>query len=270
MFYRMESRYAKYEGGDIFYTLSGEGPVIVLVHGYLESSEVWGRFRDKLSERYSLICVDLPGNGKSSYYSCDFTMCFHAGAVMAVVRNEKVDSFFLAGHSLGGYVALSVLENYPESLMGYILIHSHPFADSSEVIENRLREIKVVEAGKQYAIYPYNVPKMFADENLEKHADDIKELIRIAGGHSAEGIVAVLRGMIKRKSREDILSQSRVPLLYILGEKDNYIPYKLMLEKLKMPEEAILVLLKKSGHMGFLEETDLTVRVISDFISKSI
>jgi pimeloyl-ACP methyl ester carboxylesterase len=266
----MESRYAQYEGGDIFYTISGKGHVIVLVHGYLESSEVWGRFRDKLSDNFRVICVDLPGNGKSSYYSREFTMCFHSGAVMAVVKNENIDRFFLAGHSLGGYVALSTVENYPECLMGYILIHSHPFADSREVIDNRLREIKVVEAGKQDAIYPVNVPKMFADENLLKHADDIKELIRIAGEHSAEGIVAVLRGMIKRKSREHILSAGRVPLLYILGVKDNYIPYKLMIEKLKMPEEAVSVSLHNSGHMGFLEETDLMISAISDFILKCI
>lgn len=266
----MEGRYAKYKGGDIFYTLGGKGQVIVLVHGYLESSEVWGRFRDKLSDRYRIICVDLPGNGKSSHFSQDLTMCFHAGAVMAVVKNENINSFFLCGHSLGGYVALSMVENYPECLMGYILIHSHPFADSAEAIDNRLREIKVVEAGKQDAIYPVNIPKMFADDNLGKHADDIKELIRIAGGHSAEGIVAVLRGMINRRSREDILSQGRVPLLYILGVKDNYIPYKLMLEKLKMPEGAIFVSLENSGHMGFLEETDKTQSVISDFISKCV
>jgi len=266
----MKSSFATYEGGKIYYTDDGEGEVIVLVHGYLESSEVWGRFRDKLSGSFRLICVDLPGNGQSSVFSLEHSMCFHAGAIMAVMEREGIDKFFIAGHSLGGYVTLSLVENHPERLKGYILLHSHPFADTGEVINNRLREIKVVEAGKQDAIYPANISKMFADVNLEKHADDVKELIRIAKGHCAEGIVSVLQGMINRKSRDDIMHKSKVPLLYILGVMDNYIPCRLMLEKIKLPEGATLLLLEKSGHMGFLEETDLTANAVSEFVLKCV
>lgn len=266
----MQTSLVKYEGGNIFYSDSGKGEVIVLVHGYLESSEVWGRFRDSLLKKYRVICVDLPGNGRSSIYPGDLTMCFHAGAVMAVADNEGIDRFFLAGHSLGGYVALSMVENYPERLKAYVLIHSHPFADTPDIVNNRLREINIVEAGKQDALYPLNIAKMFADINLEKHSDDVKELIKIATGHRAEGIVSVLKGMIKRKSRENIMYESRVPLLYILGVLDNYIPYNLMLKNLKMPGEATLLSLENSGHMGFLEETDKTVSAISDFITRCL
>ena len=263
----MEEKYVDYLDGRIFYTDQGHGQVIVLIHGYLESSKVWGRFGESLAKNYRIISIDLPGNGKSSLYDENHTMCFHADAILAVMDIENISKALILGHSLGGYVCLSFVENHPDRLFGYILIHSHPYADTDEIIENRLREIKVVRSGKREAIYPVNIPKMFADINLETFADDIDNLKRIAAEHSDDGIVAVIKGMIQRKSRSDILQKSKVPLLYILGAMDNYIPYDFITSRIIMPEEGKFITLEKSGHMGFLEECDLVVNEVKKFTS---
>jgi pimeloyl-ACP methyl ester carboxylesterase len=266
----MESRFVDYQGGEIYYTVSGTGETVILVHGYLESSDVWGRFRDALSARYRVLSVDLPGNGRSSIYSHKHTMCFHAGAVLAVLDEEQIASTFLIGHSLGGYAALSLVEKNPERLKGYVLLHSHPYADTEDIIENRLREIRIVKAGKQDAIYPVNIPKMFADTNLEKCSEDVNKLVAIASDHKAEGIIAVLKGMIQRKSRDDIMANSSIPLLYILGKMDNYIPYDKIVSNIVMPPTGRILTLENSGHMGFLEETNICIEAVSEFISQSI
>ena len=266
----MESRFVNYEEGAIHYTDQGDGEVIVLIHGYLESLDVWGRFRDSLLKSFRVISVDLPGNGKSSVYTQNHTMCFHAGSILAVLDAEHVDRAFIVGHSLGGYATLSLLEKHPERLKGYVLFHSHPYADTEEIIENRLREMRIVKAGKQDAIYPVNIPKMFADTNLNRFKEDVDKLINIASGHKAEGIVAVLKGMIQRKSREDIMSESKVPLLFILGKMDNYIPYDKTISNIVMPVNGKVITLQNSGHMGFLEETERSVEVISEFILQGI
>lgn len=197
-------------------------------------------------------------------------MCFHAGAVLAVLNIEKISSTILIGHSLGGYAALSLVENYPDRLKGYVLLHSHPYADTEDIIENRLREIRIVKAGKQDALYPLNIAKMFADNNLDKFSEDVDKLVSIASDHKAEGIIAVLKGMIQRKSRDDIMAISNIPLLYILGKMDNYIPYDKIISDIKMPSNGRIVTLENSGHMGFLEETNICIEVVSEFISQSI
>ena len=173
----------------------------------------------------------------------------------------------MAGHSLGGYVTLSLLENYPERLDGYIMLHSHPYADTEEVIENRQREIKIVEAGKKDTIYPVNIPRMFADKNLESFSEDVERLKNIASEHRAEGIISVLKGMINRKSRADIMFNSELPMLFVLGKMDNYIPYNDIIPRLLMPASGEIVSLDNSGHMGFLEETDKLASIILKFVS---
>ena len=130
-----------FRGGEINYSDSGKGNTIVLLHGYLESSEVWNGFETRLAEFFRVVSIDLPGHGLSSVYGEVHTMEFMATAVKEIVDSLNIKKVFLTGHSLGGYVALAFLELYPDNLSGYCLFHSQPFADPPAVIEKRRREI---------------------------------------------------------------------------------------------------------------------------------
>ncbi len=258
----------EYKSKNIFYTDYGSGDIVVLVHGYLESSEVWGEFAEQLIKKYRVLSVDLPGNGKSDLYDEEYTMCFMAGAVKSVLDNEKAERVVIAGHSLGGYVTLAFVENYPDMVRGYILFHSHPLADTEEIMIHRNREIDVVRSGKKDVIYPVNVSKMFADVNLEKLSSHVERSKSIASQQTPEGIISVLQGMTGRKNREDVVTSGIAPMLYILGKMDNYIPWDYAIKHLKTGSAGEVITLYHSGHMGFIEETSLSVKIFNEFIEK--
>ena len=261
-------KFVEYMGGNIHYEDSGKGDTIVLVHGYLESERIWSDFSARLEKHYRVISVDLPGNGRSSIYRDEHTMCFLAGSVLSVLDRESVDKCFLVGHSLGGYMSLSFLENWPGRLSGYCLFHSHPFADTPEIKENRLREMEIVRQGRKEIIYPANVTRMFADVNIEKFRDQIERSKEIASGHEADGIISVLHGMMNRKARDQLMERSDIPMIVILGRWDNYISWETMREKIRLPERGKIVTLFKSGHMGFLEEEEASLRIIMSFMDE--
>jgi pimeloyl-ACP methyl ester carboxylesterase len=256
----------KYKGREIYYNSRGNGNPVVLVHGYLESSEVFDSFAEKLSADFRVISIDLPGHGLSDVYSLVHTMEFMATAIKELLDNLKISKAFICGHSLGGYVALAFLELFPERLSGYSLFHSHPLADSNEAIEKRHREIAIVKAGKKDLMYPDNVTRMFASINLEKFQDALQRSKDIASKIPGDGIIAVLNGMIQRPARVSIMEEGRVPCLWILGLMDNYIPCEPIQEKVKLPSNAKVVVLKNSGHLGFIEEEDLSVEIITKFL----
>ncbi|MCA1757987.1 MAG: alpha/beta hydrolase [Bacteroidales bacterium] len=257
-----------FRGGIVCYTVSGEGDVVILIHGYLESAEVWGGFAEQLAKRYRVLAVDLPGNGRSSDFDTAHTMCFLADSVMAVLDSEKVSRAFVVGHSLGGYVALNMAERYPERLAGYILFHSHPYSDSDEVKENRMREIGIVESGKKELIYPVNIPRMFASLNLSRFEEAVEKSKQIASAHTGRGIIAILEGMMGRKDRSAILTSGRLPSMVLLGRMDNYIDYDTMTGELTIPDNGSLITLETSGHMGFIEETEKSVALVDSFIRR--
>jgi pimeloyl-ACP methyl ester carboxylesterase len=258
----------QYRGGRIYYSDSGRGSVIVLLHGYLESSLIWNGFATNLARRYRVITIDLPGCGLSDVYGEIHSMEFMATAVKELTDHLSVDKICLTGHSLGGYVTLAFLELFPEKLAGYCLFHSTPFADSTETINKRNREIEIVKMGKKNLIYPENVTKMFATSNLEKFSVALRRSKEIASEIPGEGIIAMLNGMISRPSRLTLMEQGRVPCLWILGSMDNYIPCEPVRAMVKLPLNAGLVILNKSGHMGFIEEEENSVKAISEFMEK--
>jgi pimeloyl-ACP methyl ester carboxylesterase len=258
--------YIHYSGGKIYYTDAGEGDTVVLLHGYLETSDIWKDFAKRLTGNFRVISVDLPGHGLSKVYGDCHTVEFMAGAVKALLDNLHIEKIFLTGHSVGGYVTLAFLELFPELLKGYCLFHSHPFADSPEVLQKREKDIKNVRAGKKYLLYPESISAMYAAGNLVKFREAIQRSKDIASTIRDESIIALLNGLIIRTSRQSIMEKGMAPCLWILGKMDKYISWDAVQNRLKLPPNARVVVLENSGHMGFVEEEDLSVRIVKDFI----
>ena len=256
-----------YKGKKVKFWDNGSGKVVVLLHGYLESSLSWGQFSISLAERYRVITLDLPGHGASETNGEIHTMEYMAGAVFEIISFLEINKVFLIGHSLGGYVAMAFLELYPEKLFGYCLFHSHPFADGAAAIEKRRREIQIAGAGKKNLMYPDNVTRMFADVNLIKFGSSLEKAKEIASHTPGEGIIAVLNGMIQRPSRAALFEKGVVPSLWLLGRMDNYINYETITKSLTLPVNASVVILEESGHLGFIEEEELSLSTLIEFIN---
>ncbi len=258
-------RNIEFDGIKVSYSIKGSGKPLVLLHGYLEAGEVWDPLAERLEAKYRIIVPDLPGHGRSGIKGEVHTMEFLAGAVREVIRDAGEQKVMMVGHSLGGYATLAFVELFPELLSGYVLFHSHPHADTPEAIERRNREIAVVKAGRKNIMYPGNVSMMFAKENLKSMTAELERSKKIASRNPGKGIIAMLNGMIARPSRQYILENGNVPLLWILGRHDLYFSPEKAMRDTGLPHNAGVVILEKSGHLGFIEETGRSAELIESF-----
>ena len=242
---------------------------VVLLHGYLESSLVWEDFVPLLYKEVRVITLDLPGHGISQVLGECHSMEFLADKVKAMLDTLGVERCTLVGHSMGGYVALAFCEKYPERLDGVVLLSSTPNADSEEKKLNREREIALVKSGKK-ELLTHTAPQAgFAADNRREMKDYIDDLIEIIHLTEDSGIVALLNGMIGRKDQNDMLRQSAVRQLFILGRKDEYITPAIAEVMVEAHPQAKVVWLEKSGHMGFIEEPTLCAEAILEFVGKA-
>lgn len=239
---------------------------LVLLHGYLESLLVWSDFVPLLYKKVRVVTLDLPGHGISEVKGETHTMDFLADTVADAIRALGIDRCTLVGHSMGGYVALAVCERHPELLDGVVLLSSTPNPDTPEKAENRRREIALVKAGKKELLARVAPAAGFAEENRPRMKDAIEDLTEQVFITEDEGIVALLNGMIGRKDQNEMLRQTKVPVLFILGRKDNYIPVEVAEKMVAEHPEAKVVWLEHSGHMGFLEEPEKTAEALLDFM----
>lgn len=259
-----------YKGVKLSYSDQGSGIPVLLVHGYLESARIWESFVPILSEKHRVICPDLPGHGLSGVWGNLHSMENLAEALIAILDLEQLDKVFLVGHSMGGYVTMAFADLFPERLYGYSLFHSTCFSDTVEKKQNREREISLVLCDKKNQIINVNIPKAFANDNVERLSEEVAKARSIALDCPDNGVVALLNGMKSRPDRSRVLQDPSIPLLLIGGERDNYIPSEVFEKLTRLAPHAMVSRLAESGHMGFVEEPGKAAAVISEFLSKNM
>jgi len=258
----------KFEDHRISFSDHGKGMPIVLLHGFLESLEMWNAFVAGLSNDFRVICIDLPGHGKSPVYKDSLTMEIMARWVKAVLDHLQVERCIMIGHSMGGYVSLEYAMQYPEMLSAFGLFHSHASADTEESKENRRRSINIVKLNKAGFINHF-IPDLFAEDNVEKFDAEITRLQEIASETPAKGIIAALEAMRGRSGKIELLLNTVVPVLFIAGKEDPRIPVQNILAQAILPQHSEVLILGKVGHMGFMEAQSKTLEMIRCFVQRA-
>ncbi len=169
---------------------------------------------------------------------------------------------------MGGYVMLAFAHLFPQKLNRFLLFHSSVYADNNEKKKNRQREIEFIQQGRLDLIINTNLPNTFANGNLEKFSEKIEEQKLKAKANSPDGVCALLRGMMNRPDRQELIKGFEKPMLFIFGKKDNYIPIDTAEKMAKLNSKITLKWLDNSGHMGFVEEEEESLRILIGFINK--
>lgn len=251
----------------LHYSISGKGPTIVLLHGFLESGEVWKSFTRRLSQSFQVITIDLPGHGLSENPGPVNTMDDMAEAVRYVLKSLHVTASLMVGHSMGGYVTLAYAEKFPRTLKGFVLFHSQAGADSAEARINRGRTIALVQKDHHGFIKNF-IPDLFDPGNVKKFGKEIENLKTLADKTPKEGIIAALEGMKIRPDRQHVLLNAKVPVLFIIGKNDKRIPMEAVIPQTLLPEHSEALMLDHVGHMGFIEASGKTFAAIKGFADR--
>lgn len=253
----------------LHYTISGSGPTVVLLHGYLENHSIWDELTENFKDKFTIIAPDLPGFGQSDVFGESHPMTFMAEAVKAILDQEKKEKVVMVGHSMGGYVTLAFAEQFPERLNGLALFHSQAAADTPKAQQNRRRSIEVVTSGHKKYINKF-IPDLFAEENKTAFAEKIKSLCHEAEKISPEGIVAALNGMAERKDYRPLLKKLNIPVLFIVGKKDPRVNPEMISEQMILPKDSEAILVNNAGHMGQFEAPDKIFPVLESFCERAL
>ncbi len=253
-----------FEGKHLHYRTTGQGPAVLLLHGFLESLQIWDALTIHMQDRFQLIVLDLPGHGRSENLSDVHAMEDMAEVAYMLLKHVGVSSCVVIGHSMGGYVGLAMARLYPDNVRSVILLHSHAGADSDEARLNRDRTIAAVKANHTGFIHAF-IPGVFAPGNRDRLATEIQALSNRAAGTSRKAIIAALEGMKQRHDQVAYLATHPLPVLFIAGKEDERIPFDLIVDQVNQCHHAELLTLENTGHMGHMECPESVFPVILSF-----
>jgi 3-oxoadipate enol-lactonase len=254
----------KVNDNHIAYKQFGEGQPLVLLHGFCGSMSYWENVAEDLSMGYQVILIDLRGHGASSSSTYPFSIDDLAKDIKEVLESLQVGQVYLLGHSLGGYVTLSLVEHFPEKVKGFGLIHSTANPDSEEAKIGRTNSANLI---KKEGIEPFIdnlVPKLFSDSSfiqLKADIDKVKDIGYLTDSQAAQ---QTLLAMKNRPDRNSVLSQNQIPILLVAGSEDKIISADktFSVKGDHIYQREIL----SAGHMSMYERPQELVEIIREFL----
>ncbi|MGI8557063.1 MAG: alpha/beta fold hydrolase [Solirubrobacteraceae bacterium] len=122
--YEIRAARVRIHGHEISYMQAGEGPVLLLVHGIASTSQTWLESIPLLARRFTVIAPDLPGHGCSDKPPGDYSIGSLASSMRDLLVALGHERASIAGHSLGGGVAMQFAYMYPERCERLLLVCS--------------------------------------------------------------------------------------------------------------------------------------------------
>lgn len=133
----MISRTAEIDGVQIHYVTAGDGPAVILLHGYAETSRMWNPIIPRLAERFTVIAPDLPGIGDSSIPSAGLDMTTSAVRIHALAASLGMHKAAVVGHDIGLMVAYAYAAKFPQEVTKLAIMDAFlPGVDGWEPIYN--------------------------------------------------------------------------------------------------------------------------------------
>ena len=261
----MEQKEISLNGKKFSYKIKGEGPVLLLIHGFGEDGSVWDRQYDIFKD-YQLIIPELPGTGGSDV-TVDMSMDGMAKTLKDFMEQLDIKQCCMIGHSMGGYITLAFAEAYDERLNSFGLFHSTASADNEEKKQTRKKGIEFISKNGAFEFLKTATPNLYSPLTKEKNPALIEEHIASTKDFLPEALIRYYEAMIDRPDRTHVLTESKVPVLFVLGKHDNAIPFQDVLKQSYLPSISQVEILENSGHMGMREETEKSNKILLAFTS---
>ena len=247
-------------GIEIAYVRRGQGEPLVLIHGYPLDHTTWDEVAPLLENDFDLIIPDLRGFGQSDVMEADDSIIEFASDIKGLLDRFKIEKAFLAGHSMGGYVALAFAREYPDSVSGLALISSQAAADSPEIKEGRrVTANQVLDEGAKIVVESMT-PKLSADARVQSFMRELMSKQRPLGIYSA------LTSMAERPDSTDLLQTFKFPVVIVHGDADALIPVERGREMKAALPSAHYVELPGLGHMPMMENPQAVADALKFFV----
>ena len=198
------------DGVSIYYEIHGEGPPLLLTHGYSSTSAMWHGQVDALSKDHTLILWDMRGHGQSDYPDDPkaYSEALTVGDIAAILDAVGAKRAVIGGLSLGGYMSLAYYAAHPERVEALLIIDTGPGFKKDEARE------------------AWNARALATADRLDREGLDVlKSATReraTASHRDARGLALAARGMLTQRDARviELLPDIEVPSLVVVGADD--------------------------------------------------
>ena len=238
------------------YSRSGQGVPLVLIHGYPLDHTIWYDMVPFLENDFELLLPDLRGFGLSGIAESAYTIADMASDVAGLLDHLKIEKAYIAGHSMGGYVALAFARKYPKRTLGLGLVSTQAAADTLERKQGRYAAAEEILRSGVQPVAESMSAKLTPDERVQAFVHSLIAAQRPAG------LAGALKAMAERDDSTPGLSDFKFSVAFVHGEEDELIPIQRAREVKAALPNATIMELSGVGHMPMIENPQATATAL--------
>jgi len=229
---------------------------LVLIHGFTEHPSMWDVLIRELNDHTLAISTpSIPGHGFHPSFTNELTAKAYCEALIAQIPHDSLP-WIVVGHSMGGYLASSLVSMVPDRIAALGFFHSKAGADNAQKLEDRRRAISAASQNKDLYLAAM-LRNTLSEKNLMLFRKELDLMIETAQKDiTADCIAAAHEVMIERPDNISNLVSARFPIYYFLGLEDKSIPINQIKSELESLPNANIHVENNAGHMGHIECKD--------------
>jgi pimeloyl-ACP methyl ester carboxylesterase len=270
----LEERWLDVRATRLRYVVGGDGPAVVLVHGYAGTAANFSVLAPLLARSHRVLAPDLPGHGGSSALPAAPNLAGFADRVAAILEHEGAAPATVVGHSMGGVVALRLAARRPELVRAVVLAAAAGISTSRRAAEVFLSVVSVLRPARQLARRRHAIarsPRLKAlvfDRLSTSDGAALPEeaaLGFLAGSRLHTDLVAPARALVREDVALDI-ERLRCPALVLWGARDRQVPIDDAFAYARRLDAPLRVI-ADCGHLLVGERPDACADAITSFLS---
>jgi len=195
-------------------------PTVVFIHGFPLNKNMWNGQREALRNKYRVITYDVRGFGNSEAGSEEFSIALFASDLKNLLHSLEVEKCILCGFSMGGYIALSALEKFPDLFEALILCDTQCAADTPEVKAKRIKSIDTIQQNGLQSYADEMLEKFFYTQSHKEKSGEIIEVRRMIEETKVQTVCDTLRALANRAETCSGLEKIKMPVMILVGNED--------------------------------------------------
>lgn len=254
------------DGRRLHCDVHGNGPPVLLVHGFPLAGRLWDPVVAALRHDYRLIVPDLRGHGSSEATSTATLGDYADDLARLLDAIDEQHPVVLVGMSMGGYIAFEFCRRHRGRVRALVLTNTRAQADTPEAAEGRRETAARVQREGSAVVADAMTAKLFGPAAPAALRD---EWHAIMAETPPAGVAAALLAMAERPASVDTLAALDCPILIVAGEHDAITPPADARSMLAAAPQARLEIIPAAGHMTVVEQPARFVAVLADFLNKT-